>query len=102
MPDPASSGNSGYQWLFRFLRSLAGNITTAFGSRIPGLKTIAFVLLIPLALSAFACRTQYAIHPGALNPADSVAYDTLLIAEATIDQARAGYSAGRLMASALT
>ena len=25
MPDPASNGSSGYQWLFRFLHTLAGN-----------------------------------------------------------------------------
>jgi hypothetical protein len=36
MPDPASTGNPGYLWLFRFLHTIAGNITTAFGDRIPG------------------------------------------------------------------
>ena len=35
MPDPAPNGNPGYLWLFRFLHSVAGNITTAFGSKIP-------------------------------------------------------------------
>ena len=33
-PTPASG--PGYQFLFKFLHTLAGNITTAFGSHIPG------------------------------------------------------------------
>ena len=37
---------------------------------------------------AAACTAQYKLHPGALNTTDSAAYDTLLIAEAAIDQAR--------------
>jgi len=100
MPDPASNSNPGYLWLFRFLHTVAGNITTAFGSKIPGLKTIACGLLIPLLLSASACRAHYTVHPGALNTADSAAYDTLLVAEATIDRARTEYKAGRLPATA--
>ena len=46
---------------------------------------IAAVLLVLTA----ACTAHYKLHPGALNTADSAAYDTLLIAEAAIDQARA-------------
>ena len=45
---------------------------------------IAAVLLVLTA----ACTAHYKLHPGALNTADSAAYDTLLIAEAAIDQAR--------------
>ena len=96
MPEPASNGNPGYLWLFRFVHTAAGNLTTVFGSRIPGLKSIAGALLIPLLLSASACRGHYAIHPGALNTTDSAAYDTLLIAEAAIDQARTEYETNRL------
>ena len=39
-------------------------------------------------LLAAACTALYKVHPGALNTADSVAYDALLVAEAAIDQAR--------------
>jgi hypothetical protein len=46
------------------------------------------LLLAPLVFPAAACAAHYAIHPGALNIADSAAYDTLLIAEGAIDQAR--------------
>src|SRR5881296_4378769 len=93
MPQPAPNGSPAYLWFYRFLHSVAGNITTAFseaarfragasrGNKIPGLKTIAIVLLIPLLLSTSACSAHYKIHPGALNPVDSAAYDTLLIAE---------------------
>jgi hypothetical protein len=42
-----------------------------------------------LLVLAAACTAHYKLHLGALNTADSAAYDTLLIAEAAIDQARA-------------
>ena len=99
MPDPAPHGNAGYLWLFRFCHTTAGNITTVFGSRIPGLglKVLVPVLMIPfLLLSTTACAAHYTIHPGALSKADSAAYDTLLIAETAIDQARTAYGARQL------
>ena len=34
MPEPASTSSAGYLWLYRFLHTLAGNISTAFSSRI--------------------------------------------------------------------
>ena len=58
------------------------------------------ILAIPLLLVTPACAgMHYALapgHPGALNPADSAAYDTLLIAESTIDQARLDFKSGQL------
>ena len=96
MPEPAPDGSPGYLWFYRFLHSIAGNITTALGSKIPGVKTMTVILLIPILLSVSACRAHYAIHPGALNTADSAAYDTLLVASATIDEARMAYQLGRL------
>jgi len=95
-PEPGPNGSPAYLWFYRFLHSIAGNITTAFGSKIPGVKTMTVILLIPILLSVSACRAHYAIHPGALNPADSAAYDTLLVASATIDEARMAYQLGRL------
>src|SRR5437660_8701976 len=112
MPEPAANGSPAYLWFYRFLHSIAGNITTAFseaaryragvspGSKIPGVKTITTMLLIPLLLSASACRGHYAVHPGALNTTDSAAYDTLLIAEAAIDHARTEYETHRLPVAA--
>jgi hypothetical protein len=88
LPDPASNGSPVYQWLYRFLHTIAGNLTTAFGSRIPGLKVLGLGLLVPLLFSASACAAHYKIHPGALSKTDSAAYDALLIAETIIDQAR--------------
>ncbi len=108
MPDPAPNSSPGYLWLFRFLHTLAGNLTTAFreaaryrasgspGSKIPGLKALLLLLTIPLLLSASACAARYTIHPGSFNKTDSAAYDALRIAEAAIDQARMKYEAGRL------
>jgi len=88
MPEPGTNGSPGYLWLYRFVHTIAGNLTTAFGNRIPGLKILVVLLLMPLVLSTAACAAQYKIHPGALNATDSAAYDTLLIAEAAIDEAR--------------
>jgi hypothetical protein len=101
MPDPAADTNPGYTWLYRFLHTIAGNLTTAFSGKIPGLKTLVLILAIPLVLVSPACAaTHYVVHPGALNPVDSAAYDTLLIAEATIDQARLDFKSGQLPAGA--
>ncbi len=43
MPEPGANSNPGYLWLYRFLHSLAGNITTVFGTKIPGLKTFLLI-----------------------------------------------------------
>jgi hypothetical protein len=88
MPEPGSGATSGYLWLYRFLHTLAGNISTAFTHKLPGLKTFVLLLLIPIALAASACAVHYTIHPGALNVADSAAYDALLVAQAAIDEAK--------------
>ena len=99
MPEPAANGSSGYLWLYRFLHTTAGNITTAFANKIPGLKNLIVLLMIPLVFSASACAGHYTVHPGAFNEADSAAYDALRIAEATIDQVRLDYQAQELPAS---
>jgi hypothetical protein len=95
LPEPEPKGSPLYLWLYRFLHTTAGNIATAFGGRIPGLKNLAPVLLVPLVLSTTACA-HYMIHPGALNAVDSAAYDTLLVAETAIDQARTDYQSQQL------
>src|SRR5207244_11399776 len=53
-------------------------------------------LLLALLLLASACVPRYTVRPGALNKTDSAVYDALLIAEATIDQARTQLQAGQL------
>ena len=102
MPEPPSNGSAVYLWFFRFCHTTAGNIATALstaaryrasvGNKITGLTILVPVLLIPLLLvSTTACAAHYTVHPGALNKADSAAYDTLLIAEKAIDKARSDY-----------
>ena len=88
LPEPGPYASPGYLWLYRFLHTTAGNITTVFGNRIPGIKTIAMTLAAVVLFSTTACAPHYAVHPGSLNTADSAAYDTLLIAQTVIDQAR--------------
>jgi hypothetical protein len=96
MAEPDAKSSSGYLWLYRFMHTTAGNITTAFGGKIPGLRPlIPPTLLLPVLLATPACAAHYSIHPGALNTAASAAYDTLLIAESTITQAQADYQAGK-------
>jgi hypothetical protein len=110
MPDPTANGNPGYSWLYRFLHTIAGNLTTALSEaaryragasvagKIPGLKTLAFILIVPFLLVTPACAMHIPVHPGALDTIDSVAYDTLLSAQAAIDQARLDFKSGRLPA----
>jgi len=88
MPEPGGNGGAGYVWVYRFLHTLAGNITTAFASRIPGLKVVALVWLIPPLMATPACAARYTMHPGAVTRTDSMAYDALLVAQAIIDEAR--------------
>src|SRR5689334_15589748 len=89
MPEPGVNSGSGYLWVYRFLHTLAGNITTAFGSRIPGMTALVLVCLIPTLLASAGCTARYAVHPGSLNATDSTAYDALLVAQSMIDEARA-------------
>ncbi len=96
MPDPETIRSPGYLWLYRFLHSIAGNVTTALAGKIPGLKTLVLVVMLPGLLATSSCVARYTLHPGALNKTDSGAYDVLLVAESTIDQARILYQAGRL------
>jgi hypothetical protein len=98
LPDPSPTGNAGYLWLYRFCHTTAGNLSTAFGAKIPGAKILLYALIIPFLFSTTACATHYTIHPGAINATDSVAYDTLLIGKTTIDEAKAAYQAGELPA----
>ena len=58
------------------------------------------LLLVLAVLSTAACAAHYKPHPGALNVADSAAYDTLLVAEAAIDQARTDNQTSPLSAQA--
>src|SRR5438093_8360460 len=77
MPDPRTVGSSGYLWLYRFLHSIAGNVTTAFAGKIPGLKTFLLVVMIPGLLAVSSCVARYTVHPGALDKTGSAAYDVL-------------------------
>jgi hypothetical protein len=96
MPEPGD-GREGYVWVYRFFHTVAGNLTTAFGGKIPGLKALIVLgLTLPLLMSSPACAAHYAVHPGSLSTADSAAYDALLVAQAEIDGARAKYKSGAL------
>ena len=54
-------------------------------SRIPGLKIPGLVVVVPLlTVSATSCRAPLTIQSGALNTADSAAYDALPMARTTM------------------
>jgi len=96
LPAPAANDQAWYVWLYSFCHTIAGNISNVVGNKIPGLKIPPFAVLTPLVLAVTACTAHYTVHPGALNKVDSAAYDTLLSAQAAINQARLEYDAGRL------
>ncbi len=54
--------------------------------------------LVILCMALTSCAA-YMVHPGAVNKSDSVAYDTLLVAGAVIDQAKVEITAGKLPAT---
>ncbi len=53
------------------------------------------VIVLMIALLLTSCAAVQ-LHPGAVNKADSSAYDVLLIAQAVVDQSRAEVTAGTL------
>ena len=66
LPEPKPDGSAGYLWLYRFLHTTAGNISTAISltaaryracasRRLPGMKPFILLLLVPLVLSTTAC-----------------------------------------------
>ena len=61
-PDPAANSSPAYLWLHRFLHTIAGNITTALGSKIPGVNaaingvTTTLLLLFPVSFMAEATK----------------------------------------------
>jgi hypothetical protein len=57
LPEPKPNGSPGYLWLYRFLHTTAGNLTTAF-DRLPGMKPFILLLLVPLVLSTAACAAS--------------------------------------------
>jgi hypothetical protein len=74
IPDPTANGNPGYAWLYRFLHTIAGNLTTALSEaaryragasgagKIPGLKTLAFILIVPFLLVTPPCASRCVEH----------------------------------------
>jgi hypothetical protein len=69
MPDPGPDASPVYAWLFRFLHTIAGNITTAFANKFSGTKMLILLITIPLIVSSSACAAiHYTVHPGAHRP----------------------------------
>jgi hypothetical protein len=96
MPDPAANGAPAYLWLFRFLHTIAGNLTTAFANRIPGARTLILLITVPLFIAAWACAAAHPVHPAPPNLIDSTIDGTLLVAETAIEGAHTAYEAGLL------
>lgn len=55
----------------------------------------AAAILVVLLLTSCAADS-YILHPGAVSRADSIAYDSLLIAQAIIEHSRTEFAAGTL------
>src|SRR5882762_5967246 len=71
LPEPNPNGSPGYHWLYRFLHTTAGNLTTAF-NRLPGMKPFILLLLVPLMLSTTACAALDPRLVGVLPMNDAV------------------------------
>lgn len=41
MPAPTTTSSASYLWAFNFLHTIAGNLTTAWGSKVPGIAKTA-------------------------------------------------------------
>ena len=52
-------------------------------------------LALAIVLAAAGCN-KYVVHPGSASTFDSQAYDSLLVAQAAIDSAKAEYAAGQI------
>src|SRR5215472_12173280 len=59
LPEPMPGGSAGYLWFYRFCHTSAGNITAAFGSKMPGMKTMAGLLVLTVAFSMTGCALHY-------------------------------------------
>jgi hypothetical protein len=101
LPDLTSSSGPAYSTVYRFLHTLAGNLSNAFGNKIPGLKALGIVFLILcLGFTSTAC-TPSAIN--ALNAAVSAAEVALpvILAATGVDPATATL-AGNWLSAAVT
>lgn len=63
------------------------------------MRRVLAVQILALALAGCAARP---IHPGAVDRIDSTAYDTLIVAQAVLDEAKAQIKSGKLPASSKT
>jgi len=95
LPEPNPNGSPGYLWLYRFLHTTAGNLTTAF-NRLPGMKPFILLLLLPLMLSPTACAALDLRLVGVLPMNEAVIHTSIVAGRgpATIDLTNKG--AGRV------
>jgi hypothetical protein len=89
MPEPGSNSGAGYLWVYRFLHTLAGNITTAFGGRIPGMKALVLVCLIPTLLAGAVARDSWLSYRAAISTKASADFYPARLAENLADLATA-------------
>lgn len=62
-------------------------------------RSVVAIFALLLVLSNIGCHKQVTPHPNQLNAFDGQAYDALATAQATLDQAKAEYAAGKLPAA---
>ena len=105
LPVPDEKSRGGYLFFFNFVHSLAANFNTLKkpGNAVEGARAALFIVMIFAVVGATAgCRTAaYQVHPGSVDLFDSQSYDTLLVAQATIQQAKREVQAGTLPATAV-
>ena len=95
LPEPNPNGSPGYLWLYRFLHTTAGNLTTAF-NRLPGMKPFILLLLVPLMLSTTACAALDPRLVGVLPMNDAVIHTSIVAGRGPATIALTNKCAGRL------
>lgn len=61
-------------------------------------RSLFAVLIVLFALSNIGCMKKATPHPNQINSFDGQVYDTLTTAQATLDEAKSQYAAGKLAA----
>lgn len=101
LPQPQSS-SGWYLFTFNLIHALAanfGNLRAMSASKVA--KPALFVVILVALAGGAGCAKHVVLHPGAVDEFDSQTYDALLVAQASLNEAKAQTEAGALPAAAV-
>ncbi len=112
-PNAGSSPASYYTVVYNLIHALAANFANLrqvattpklVGPKLagPGFEVLVAGLMVGLLGGGVGCKSAaYRVHPGAVDGFDSQSYDALLVAQATLQQAKSETASGGLPAEAV-